>query len=144
MLILKVTVKENSFQLKPSKRLVATMLNPEKIFIVDPRHNITWTIKRDKVNIWHPLTLLKSFQMYHSIYSTFNSWVGMSHLYYFIYFIQISFLYVSILILPKILLSHIAVGAVFRWWFLCIFVSTTTIIYSKIFSQSLHKFLLLT
>ena len=61
--IIKVTVKENSFQLKPSKRLLATMLNPEKIFVLDPRQYITSVIKRD--NDWHPLTLLKSFQMYH-------------------------------------------------------------------------------
>ena len=59
--IIKVTVKENSFQLKPSKRLVATMLNPEKNFILDPRQYITSAIKRDKVSIWHPLTLLKLF-----------------------------------------------------------------------------------
>ena len=31
--IIKVTVKENSFQLKPSKRLVAMMLNPERKFL---------------------------------------------------------------------------------------------------------------
>ena len=49
--IIKVTVKDNSFQLKPSKRLVATMVNPEKIFILDPRQYITLAIKRDKISI---------------------------------------------------------------------------------------------
>ena len=49
--IIKVTMKENSFQLKPSKRLVATMVNPEKIFVLDPRQYITSAIKRDKVSI---------------------------------------------------------------------------------------------
>ena len=39
--IIKVTVKESSFQLKLSKRLVATMLNPEKIFILDSRQYTT-------------------------------------------------------------------------------------------------------
>ena len=41
------------------------MLNPEKIFILDPKQYIISAIKTDKVSIWHPLTLLKSFQMYH-------------------------------------------------------------------------------
>ena len=63
--IIKVTVKENSFQLKPSKRLVATMLNPEKVFILDPKQYIISAIKTDKVSTKHPLTLLKSFQMHH-------------------------------------------------------------------------------
>ena len=49
--IIKVTAKENSFQLKPSKTLVATMLNPEKTFILDSRQYITSAIKRDKVSI---------------------------------------------------------------------------------------------
>ena len=41
------------------------MLNPEKKIILNPRVYITSAIKRDKVSIWHPLILLKSFQMYH-------------------------------------------------------------------------------
>ena len=49
--IIRVTVKENSFQLKPSKRFVAAMLNPEESFILDPRQYITSAIKRDKVSI---------------------------------------------------------------------------------------------
>ena len=63
--IIKVTVKESFFQLKPSKRLVVTMLNPEKIFILDPRQYINSAIKRDKISIWNPLTLLKTFQMHY-------------------------------------------------------------------------------
>ena len=39
--IIKVTVKQNSFQLIPSKILVATMLNLDKLFILDPRQYIT-------------------------------------------------------------------------------------------------------
>ena len=46
-------------------RFFPTMMNPEKIFILDPRQYTTSGIKRGKVSIWHPLTLLKSFQMYH-------------------------------------------------------------------------------
>ena len=50
LFIIKVTVKENSFQLKPSKRLVAKMLNSKKKkTILDPRQYITSAIKRDKV-----------------------------------------------------------------------------------------------
>ena len=41
------------------------MLNPEKIFILDPVQYIISAIKPDKVSVWHPLTLLESFQMYH-------------------------------------------------------------------------------
>ena len=48
--IIKVTIKENSSEMKPSKRLVATMLNPEKSFILDPRQYITSAMKRDKVS----------------------------------------------------------------------------------------------
>ena len=40
------------------------MLNPEKIFILDPKHYIISAIKPDQVSTWHPLTLLRSFQMY--------------------------------------------------------------------------------
>ena len=63
--IIKVAVKENSFQLKPSKRKVGKMLNPEKNSILDLKQYIISAIKTDKVSIWYPLTLLKSFQMYH-------------------------------------------------------------------------------
>ena len=49
--IVKVTIKETSFQLKPSKRLVATMLNHEKFFILDPRQYITSPFEKDKVSI---------------------------------------------------------------------------------------------
>ena len=57
MFIIKVTVKENSFQVKPSKRLVATMLNPDKILnIRSYKQYIISAIKWDKVSIWHPLT----------------------------------------------------------------------------------------
>ena len=37
--------------MKPSKRLVATMLNPENIVILDLRQYINSAIKRDKVII---------------------------------------------------------------------------------------------
>ena len=40
------------------------MLNPEKIFILNPKEYIILAIETDKVSIWHPLTLLKSFKMY--------------------------------------------------------------------------------
>ena len=36
-------------------------MNPGKIFIADARQYITSAIKRDKVSIWYPLILLKSF-----------------------------------------------------------------------------------
>ena len=40
------------------------MLNPEKNFILDPKQYIISAIKTDNVSVLHPLTLLKSFQLY--------------------------------------------------------------------------------
>ena len=59
--IIKVTVRGKSLQLKPSKRLVATIVNPEKIFILDSRQYITLAIKRDKVSILSSFNFIKVF-----------------------------------------------------------------------------------
>ena len=47
MFVIKVTVKENPFQLKSSTRLVATMLNPEKKINLDLRRYISSVIKTE-------------------------------------------------------------------------------------------------